>query len=93
MKNNKITGIIDIGDAVYSFTIFDFATALCYLILHEFKNDNVKLSDVQIKSFVNAYEKQYRKLNDLELSMIHVIRNTILYRYSIVDIYIFKKIL
>lgn len=73
MKNNKIIGIIDLGDVTYSYTIFDFSIALCYLILHELKDDNVKLSDVPIKSFVYAYEKQYRRLNDLELSMIHVI--------------------
>lgn len=61
------------GDVVYSYTIFEFAVALCYLILHEFEDNNGKLSNVQIKSFVNAYEKQYRRLNDLELSIIHVI--------------------
>lgn len=72
MKNNKILGIIDLGDVLYSFTIFDFAVALCYHILHEFEDNNVKLSDVHIKSFVDAYEKQYRHLNDVELSMIHV---------------------
>lgn len=73
MKDNKILGIIDLGDVLYSFTIFDFAVALCYLILHEFEDNNAKLSDVHIKSFVNSYEKQYRNLNDMELSMIHVI--------------------
>lgn len=73
IKDNKILGIIDVGDVVYSFTIFDFAVALCYLIMHEFKENNTKLSDVQIKSFVDAYEKQYRNLNDFEVSIIHVI--------------------
>ncbi|KAL5239730.1 hypothetical protein ACI65C_007140 [Semiaphis heraclei] len=71
IKDNKIFGIIDVGDVVYSFTIFDFAVALCYLIMHEFKENNAKLSDVQIKSFVEAYEKQYRNLNDFEVSIIH----------------------
>lgn len=73
IKDNEIIGIIDVGDVVYSFTIFDFAVALCYLIMHEFKNDNAKLSNVHIKSFVEAYEKQYRNLNDFEISIIHVI--------------------
>lgn len=72
VRDKKIHGIIDIGDVIYSFTIFDFSVSLCYLILHEFRNNNAKLSDVQIKSFVDAYEKQYQKLNDLELSVIHV---------------------
>lgn len=73
IKDNKILGVIDVGDVVYSFTIFDFAIALCYLILHEFNDNNAKLSDVQIKNFVEAYEKQYRILNDFEISIIHVI--------------------
>lgn len=72
MKDNKVYGIIDLGDVLYSFTIFDFAIALCYLILHEFKDNNANLSDVQFKNFVDAYEKQYRLLNDLEISVIHV---------------------
>lgn len=72
MKDKKILGILDLSDFLYSFTIFDFAVALCYLILHEFEDNNVKLSDVHIKSYVDAYEKQYRNLNDVELSMIHV---------------------
>lgn len=71
IKDNKILGVIDVGDVVYSFTIFDFAIALCYLILHEFNDNNAKLSDVQIKSFVEAYEKQYRILNEFEISIIH----------------------
>ncbi|VVC39875.1 Hypothetical protein CINCED_3A004399 [Cinara cedri] len=71
VNNNKILGIIDMGDVVYSYTIFEFAVALCYLILHEFEDNNGKLSNVQFKSFVDAYEKQYRSLNDLELSIIH----------------------
>lgn len=61
------------GDAVFSFTIFDLAIALCYLILYDFRDSNVNLSNVKLKSFVDAYEKHYRVLNDLELSMIHVI--------------------
>lgn len=72
MKDNKIHGIIDLGDVLYSFTIFDFAIALCYLILHEFKDNNKSLFDVQFKNFFDAYEKQYRPLNDLELSVVHV---------------------
>lgn len=72
VRGEKIHGIIDIGDVIYSFTIFDFSVSLCYLILHEFRNKNAKLSDVQIKCFVDAYEKQYQKLNDLEISVIHV---------------------
>ncbi|XP_025207051.1 uncharacterized protein LOC112602910 [Melanaphis sacchari] len=71
IKDNKIFGIIDVGDVIYSFTIFDFAVALCYLIMHTFKDNNAKLSDVQIKNFVEAYEKQYRILNDFEVSIIH----------------------
>lgn len=75
IKDNKIIGIIDFGDVLHSFTLFDFTVALSYFILHEFEDDNVNLSDIKmkIKSFVDAYEKQYRNLNDLELSMIHVI--------------------
>lgn len=73
VNDNKIFGIIDMGDVVYSYTFLEFAVALCYLILHEFEDDSGKLCNVQIKSFVDAYEKHYRKLNDLELSMIHVI--------------------
>lgn len=73
MKDDKILGIIDMGDVIYSFTIFDFAVALSYLILHELKDDNVKLADIKIISFVDAYEKQYRRLNDFEVSIIHVI--------------------
>jgi len=76
IKDNKIFGIIDLGDALYSFTIFDFAIALCYLILHYFNDINADLSDVQIKSFLDAYEKQYRRLNDLELRMIYVCHYT-----------------
>jgi len=76
IKDNKILGIIDMGDVLYSFTIFDFAVALCYLILHYFNDINANLSDVQIKSFVDAYEKQYRRLNDSELRMIYVCNYT-----------------
>uniref|UniRef100_A0A2S2Q788 Hydroxylysine kinase n=1 Tax=Sipha flava TaxID=143950 RepID=A0A2S2Q788_9HEMI len=72
LKDKKIHGIIDIGDVIYSFTIFDFSVSLCYLILHEFRNNNAKLSDVKIKSFVDAYENHYEKLNSLEYSVIHV---------------------
>ncbi|XP_060878487.1 hydroxylysine kinase [Metopolophium dirhodum] len=71
IKDNKILGIIDVGDVVHSFTIFDFSVALCYLIMHEFKDNNAKLSNVHIKNFVEAYEKQYRNLNDFEVSIIH----------------------
>lgn len=73
VNDNKILGIIDMGDVVYSYTFLEFAVALCYLILHEFEGNSGKLCNVQIKSFVAAYEKHYRKLNDLELSIIHVI--------------------
>jgi len=73
VRDNKIHGIIDMGDVIYSFTIFEFAIALCYLILHKFEDNNSKLSNVQLKSFVDAYEKQYRELNESELKMIHVI--------------------
>jgi len=73
MKDNEIFGVIDVGDVVHSFTIFDFVVALCYLIMHEFKNNDAKLSNVQIKNFVEAYDKQYRNLNDFEVSIIHVI--------------------
>lgn len=61
------------GDVVHTYSIFEFTVALCYLILHEFEDDNGKLSNVQIRSFVDAYEKQYKTLNDLELSIVHVI--------------------
>lgn len=83
IKDNKILGVIDLGDVLHSFTIFDFSVALCYLILHEFEDNNVKLPDVQIKSFVDAYEKQCRNLNDLELSMIHV-HTYLLYLFTVI---------
>lgn len=78
VRDNKIYGIIDMGDVLYSFTIFDFAIALCYLILHEFEDNNAKLSNVQLKSFVNAYENQYRRLDNIELSIMHVIIHKII---------------
>lgn len=78
VRDNKIYGLIDMGDVLYSFTIFDFAVALCYLILHEFEDNNGKLSNVQLKSFVNAYENQYRSLDNIELSIIHVIKHKII---------------
>lgn len=72
VRDNKIHGVIDMGDVVYSFTLFDFAIALCYLILHKFEDKNSKLCNVQLKSFVDSYEKQYRRLDEMELKMIHV---------------------
>lgn len=91
IKDNKIFGVIDMGDAVYSFTIFDFAIALCYLILHCFEDIDANLSDVQIKTFVDAYEKQYRCLNDLELRMIYVIKQ-IMINFLFLSILAFKKL-
>jgi len=79
IKDNNVIGIIDMGDVVYSFTIFDFAVALCYLILHNFKDININLFDVQIKSFVDAYERQYRHFNDFELQIIYVIIQIIIF--------------
>lgn len=84
VKNEKIHAVIDLGDVTYSFTIFDFTIALCYLILFVFEDDNAKLSDVHIKSFVDAYEKKYKRFNDSELSIIHVSCNFI-------ELYIFVQ--
>lgn len=87
VKDEKIHAIIDLGDVIYSFTIFDFSVSLCYLILHEFRNNNAKLSDVKIKSFVDAYENQYQKLNNLELSVIHVSISIMAHLFELFEIY------
>jgi len=84
IEDNNILGVIDVGDVVYSFTIFDFAVALCYLIMHKFKENNAKLSNVPIKNFVEAYEKKYRNLNDFEVSIIHVTIQTNNYSFILI---------
>ncbi|XP_050520879.1 uncharacterized protein LOC126894131 isoform X2 [Daktulosphaira vitifoliae] len=69
--NNKITAIIDFGDVLYSYTFFELAIALCYMIAQEYKKKDPCLSNVPIKTLIEAYQR-HRKLTDVELSLLHI---------------------
>lgn len=69
-SSKQVIGLIDFGDAVYTWTLNDIATAMCYALLTELGKENeankYKILEVLFKSYthifpLNAYEVKHLK--------------------------------